>query len=94
MTATTETKPGESLDVGEPAAQLRGVEAPEQGTTGGTADVPFDAATGLLCDRRLHRPTRTRPIEDLEDEIDLAAIEAGKDDPGVPWEQVKDELGL
>ena len=94
MTAPTETKPGEALDVGEPAAQLRGVEPPERGTTGGTVLAAFSLVKGLLSGRPVHRPGRTRPIEDLEDEIDLAAIESGKDDPGVPWEEVKDEPGL
>ena len=48
----------------------------------------------LLSDRPLQRPNRTRPIEDIENELDIAAFEARKDDPGVPWEQVKGELGL
>jgi len=55
---------------------------------------PIAAIKHLLSDRPLHRPNRTRPIEDIEDELDIAAFEARKDDPGVPWEQVKGELGL
>jgi hypothetical protein len=47
--------------------------------------------------RRLHTELQRlrRRVEDLEDLRDLnAAIERNSDKPGIPWSQVKKELGL
>ena len=91
--AETITKPSETTVVGDPPPQASGIELPTI-TVFDTRIESIENIKHLLSDRPLHRPNRTRPIEDIEDELDIAAFEARKDDPGVPWEQVKGELGL
>jgi prevent-host-death family protein len=54
----------------------------------------------LVVERRGKRLFALVPVEDvellerLEDKLDLDAIRAAKDDPTVPWSQVKKALGL
>ncbi len=89
-----ETRPGEVIVVGQQDPQLIGGTVTLRDVNGTSPPTPVDMVKHLLSGRPLCRPNRTRPLEDIENEIDLAAIEEGKDDPGEPWEDVKDELGL
>jgi hypothetical protein len=63
-------------------------------TTVVTSNPPFGAVSGLLSSRPLRRPNRTRPIANIEDEIDLDAIRQRAGEQTTDWEQVKDQLGL
>ncbi len=53
--------------------------------------------TKRITTRQIHNELRRlrRRVEDLEDLRDLnAAIERNSGKPGIPWNQVKKELGL
>lgn len=91
--ADTMTKPDDALVVRKAPLQSPDIDLPTI-VTWHVCTEPVAVFEHLLSDLPLHRPNRTRPIEDIEDELDIAAFEARKDDPGIPWEQVKDELGL
>lgn len=86
----TDTAPGVQYSV-EKAMPVAGARAVP---TSCTVVAPFEATRDLLTDRPLRRPSRTLPIETLEDLADLEAIRSRRDEPGIPWEQVKRELGL
>lgn len=54
---------------------------------------PPPEAGRFLCKtplRRLHRTLEAR----IEEESDLQAFRDRQDEPGIPWEQIKRELGL
>jgi len=55
---------------------------------------PFERVKGLLSSRPLRRPNRTAPLDVLEDRMDLQAFLERRDEPGIPWEDVKRDLGL
>lgn len=95
MTPATDivTRPGETIVVGQQNPQLTGDTAPSI-ETNRTSMAPFSKMKHLLSDRPLRRPNRTRPIEDIENEIDLAALDEREDEPTRPWEDVRRELGM
>ena len=90
MLPDTCTVPGQAI-----AAEVTlGVDSESLPITVGTTAPDFNSVKEFLAAKPLVRPNRSRPIADIENEIDLAAIEEGKKDPGIPWEQAKGELGL
>ena len=61
-----------------------------------TITLPWtDDMLALCSDKPLFRPCHTCPLVlAAEDAEDRAALEAGKNDPGRPWQDVAGELGL
>ena len=90
-TPDTRTAPGHSLSV---KADLAGEGDPSLARTLYTSRAPFSVVEGLLSEKPLRRPNRTRPIETLEDNIDRQAIQERADESSVSWGKLKDELGL
>ena len=86
----TDTAPGVQYSV----EKVMPIVGPKAVPTACTVMAAFEATRDLLTDRPLRRPSRTLPIETLEDMEDLEAIRTRQDEPEIPWEQIKRELGL
>ena len=60
-----------------------------------TNNAPFDEIKHLLSDKPLRTRCDTCPLVLAEeDRIDLAALEDREDEPEIPWEEARKELGL